>query len=80
MTGKQKLNFATGSTILKVNKKYPEKDQKVPQKCFHTHSFLDAHSAVDEQCETYEQLKERETLWKHKLKTFYPISPNEKEE
>ena len=35
---------------------------------------------VFEQCETHEQLKEIETFWQHRLKTFYPIVPNEKEE
>ena len=62
-------------------------NQKVPQKRFHTDYCLDGHSGIDdwnfvifEQCETHEQLKERETFWQHRLKTFYPIGLNEKEE
>ena len=45
-------------------------NQKVPQKRFHPHYCLDGHSGIDdcnfvifEQCETHEQLKERETFW-----------------
>ena len=33
-----------------------------------------------EKCETHKQLKERETFWQHKLKTFYLLDLNEKEE
>ena len=33
-----------------------------------------------EQSETHEQLKERETFWQHRLKTFYPYGLNEKKE
>ena len=33
-----------------------------------------------EKCETHKQLKEREMFWQHKLKTFYPLDLNEKEE
>ena len=62
-------------------------NRKVPQKLFHTHYCLDGHSGIEdwdfvifEQCETHAQLKERETFWQHRLKTFYPIGLNEKEE
>ena len=58
-------------------------NQKVPQKRFHTHYCLDGHSGIDdwnfmifEQCETHKQLKERETFWQHRLKTFYSIDLN----
>ena len=61
-------------------------NQKVPQKRFHAQYCLHGHSKIDdwnfvifEQCETHEQLKERETFWRHRLKTFYPIGLNEKE-
>ena len=83
MSGKQKPNFATGSTITKVN---IEHSGKVTKK-FLRNVCLDGHSGIDdwdfvifEQCETYEQLKERETFWQHRLKTFYPIGLYEKEE
>ena len=62
-------------------------NQKVPQKRFHAHYCLDGHSGINdwdfvifEQGETHEQLKERETFWQHRLKIFYPIGLNEKEE
>ena len=42
---------------------------------------LDGHLGINdwdfilfEQCETHKQLKERETFWQHRLKTFYPLS------
>ena len=61
-------------------------NQKVSQKRFHANCCLDGHSGIDdwnfvifELCETHEQLKERETFWQHRLKTFYPIGLNEKE-
>ena len=48
---------------------------------------FDGQSGIDdwdfvifEQCETHKQLKERVTFWQHRLKTFYPIGLNEKEE
>ena len=62
-------------------------NQKVPQKLFHTHYCLDGHSGIEdwdfvifEQCKTYAQLKERETFWKYRVKTFLSIGLNEKEE
>ena len=60
---------------------------KVPQKLFHKHYCRDGQSDIEdlnfvifEQCKTHAQLKEKETFWQHKLKTFYPIGVNEKEE
>ena len=35
---------------------------------------------IFEQCETHEQLKEREPFWQQRIKNFYPIGPNKKEE
>ena len=61
--------------------------KNVPQKRFHALYCLDKHSGTDnwnfvifELCETHEQLKERETFCQHRLKTFYPLGLNEKEE
>ena len=58
-------------------------NRKVPEKLFDTHYCLDGHSDIEdwefsifEQCETHAELKERETLWRHRLKTFYPIGLN----
>ena len=60
--------------------------QNVPQKRFHSHFVQDCHKGIGdwevilfEKCETHKKLKERETFWQHKLKTFYPFSLNEKE-
>ena len=62
-------------------------NQKVPQTPFHTHYCLDGHTGIEvwdfeisEQCKTHVQLKQRETFWQHRLKTFYPIGLDEKEE
>ena len=62
-------------------------NQKVPEKHFHAHYCLDGHSGINdwnfvifEQCDTHEQLKEREIFWQHRLKILYPIGLNEKEE
>ena len=61
--------------------------QNVPQKRFHSHYIQDCHRGIDdweatlfEKCETHKQLKERETFWQHKLKTFYPLGLHENEE
>ena len=77
--GKQKPNFAF--------KKAPRKgNQKVPQKRFHAHYYLDGHSGIDnlnfinfKQCRIHEQLRKRKTFWQHRLKIFYPIGLNENE-
>ena len=60
---------------------------KVPQKLFHTHYYLDGHSGMEdwdfvtfEQCETHAQLKEKQTFWQHRLKTFYRVFLDKKEE
>ena len=59
----------------------------MPQKRFHDHYFLDGHLGIDdwdftlfEKCETHKLLKERETFWQHRLKTFCPLGLNEKED
>ena len=58
---------------------------KVSQKRFHEHYGQHSHNGTDDwqftlikQCETHEQLKERETFWQHRLKTFHPYGLNEK--
>ena len=62
-------------------------NKNVYPKLFRTLYYLDGHSGIYDwnfvifgQCETHEQLKERETFWQHGLKNFYPIGLNEKEE
>ena len=60
--------------------------QKIPHNHFHDHYCLDGHLRTDdwdftlfEQCEMHKQLNERETFWRHQLKTFYPLGLDEKE-
>ena len=45
-----------------------------------TAKYIHVDFTLFEQCETHKQLKERETFWQHRLKTFYPLGLNEKEE
>ena len=76
--GKQKPNFATGSTITKVKIEHSKKgNQKVLQKRFHAYYCLDGHSGIDdwnfllfEQWEIHEPLKERGTFGNTDLKPF----------
>ena len=75
---KQKMNFAAGSTILKVNIEHSERVTKNFLKSFlRDHYCLDDHSGIDEwdfvifeQCETYEQLKKEKTLGNTEVKSF----------
>ena len=62
-------------------------NQKILQKLFHDHYCLDGRLVINdwdfilfEQCETHKQLKERESFWQHRLKTFYSLGVNDKEE
>ena len=63
------------------------KKHKGSQQRFHEHYGQRSHNGIDdwqftliEQCEIHEQLKERETFWQHRLKTFYSYWLNEKKE
>ena len=69
------------------NYKSVRKKRKVSQERFREHYGQHSHNGIDdwqftliEQCETHEQLKERETFWQYRLKTFYPYGLNEKKE
>ena len=62
-------------------------NRKVPLKLFHTQYRLDGHSGTEvwdflifEQCKIHAELNERKIFQQHRLKTFYPIGLNEKEE
>ena len=65
---------------------FTKRNRKVPQKRFQAHYCLDGYSEIDdwdfifEQYQTHKQLKERETFWQHRVKSFYPTGLNEKEE
>ena len=83
--GKAKTKFRCRFNNYKSkHRAFRKGNQKVPQKLFHTHYYLDGHSRIEDwdfvifdQCETHTQLKERETFWQNRLKTFYPIGLNE---
>ena len=53
-------------------------NRKIPQKYHLGIGHWDF--TLFEQCETHKELEERETFWQHRLKTFYPLGLNEKEE
>ena len=86
--GKAKTKFRLRFNNYKSkHRSFRKGKQNVPQKRFHSHYVQDCHKGIDdwevtlfENCETHKQLKERETLWQHKLRTFYPLGLNEKEE
>ena len=83
--GKAKIKLCYRFDHYKSKDRAFRKDNRqVPQKLFHTHYCLDDHSGnedwdfvIFEKCETHAQLKERETFWQYRLKTFYPIGLNE---
>ena len=84
---KQKRNSEQNLIILKVQTGPIEKNHKVSQQRFHEHYGQHRHNRIAdwqftliEQCEILEQLKERETFWQHRLKTFYPYELNEEKE
>ena len=69
--GKAKIKFCYRFDHYKSKHRAFRKDNRqVPQKLFHTYYCLDDHSGIEdwdfvifEKCETYAQLKERETFW-----------------
>ena len=72
--GKAKTKFRYRFNNKSKHRAFRKGNQKVPQKRFLAHYCLDAHSGIDdwnfvnfEQCETHEQLKERETFRQHRL-------------
>ena len=85
MSGKPKPNRYRFNNYKSKHRAFRKDNQKVSQKCFHTRYCLDGPSGIDdwnfvifEKYETHDQLKERETLWQHRVKTFYPIGLNER--
>ena len=80
MLVRQKRNLEQDLIIIKVHTGPIEKKCKVSQKRFHEHYGQHSHNGIDdwqfaliEQCETHEQLKERETFWQHRLKNILPL-------
>ena len=87
MVVKQKRYLGQDLIIIKVHTGPIEKKRKVSQQRFHERYGQHGHNGIDdwqftliEQCETQEQLKEKETFWQHRLKTFYPCGLNEKKD
>ena len=86
--GKAKTKFRVQFNNYKnKHRSFRKGKQNVPQKHFHSHYAQDCHRGIDdwevtlsEKYERHKQLKEREAFWQHKIKTFYLLSLNEKEE
>ena len=64
---------------------FRKRNRRIPKERVHDHDCLDRQVEIDdwdfklfEQCETHKQLKEKETFWQDRLKTFYPLGLNEK--
>ena len=84
--GKDETKFRYRFNIYKSkHRAFKKGNRKIPQKLFHKHYCLDGHLRIDdwdftlfEQCETHQQLKERETFWQHRFKTFYPSGKRRK--
>ena len=84
--GKAKIKFRLRFNNYKSNhRSFRKGKQNLPQKRFHWHYIQDCHRVIDDwevtlfqTCETHKELKERETFWQHKSKTFYPLGLNEK--
>ena len=85
---KLKQSFAFGFNIYKSKHLcFRKGKQNVPQKRFHSNYIQDCHRGIDdrevtlfEKYETNKQIQQRKTFWQHKLKTFYTLGLNEKEE
>ena len=87
MLEKPKLSSDIGPITIKAKIELSGKETEKYSRSFHDHHCQDDHLGIDdwdftlfEQCEIQKQLKERETFWQHRLKTFYPLVLNEKEE
>ena len=85
--GKAKTKFRARFKNYKGTHRSYRKKRKVSQQRFHEHYGQHNHNGINdwqftltEQCKTHEQLKEGETLWQYRLKTFYPYGLNEKKE
>ena len=87
MLVRQKRNLEEHLIIIKVHMGLIEKKHELSQQRFHEHYQQCNHNGIDdwqftliEQSERYEKLKERETFFEHRFKTFNPYGLNEKEE
>ena len=87
MLVRQKQNLEQDLIIIKVHTGPKKKNRKISQQRFHELYMQNRHNGIDdwllkliEQCETHEQLKQRETFWQHRLKIFDPYGVHEKKE
>ena len=87
MLVRQKQNLEQDLIIIKVHTGPKKRNRKISQQRFHELYMQNRHNGIDdwqlkliEQCETHEQLKQRETFWQHRLKTFDPYGVHEKKE
>ena len=86
--GKAKVKFQYRLNNYKSkHRTFRKGSQKIPQKRFHCHYCLDSHLGIYdwdftlfEQCDTHKQLKQKESFFQHRVKTFYPFVLNENEE
>ena len=80
--GKNKQSFVFGLIITKESTDLFEKKNRIYHRSvfIHTRSIDDWEVTLFEKYETQKQLRERETVWEHKFKTFYPLGLNEKGE
>ena len=75
--GKAKTKFRARFNNYKGAHRSYRKKRNVSQQRFHEHYGQHSHNGIDdwqfrlnEQCETHDQLKERETFWQHMYKAF----------
>ena len=61
--------------------------QNILKRCFHSHYIQDCHRCIDdrkvtlsEKFETHKKLKEGESFWQHKLKSFCPLALNKRKD
>ena len=77
-------NLEQSLIIIKATTGPQEKNRKDHSNVFmnimgnNSHNGIDDWQLIIEQCETHKELKERETFWQGRLKTFYLYGLNEK--
>ena len=77
MFEKLRQSFVFGLIIIKVNTDLFEKENRTYHRsvfiCTIFKIAIEVLMTLFQKCETHKQLKERETFWQQKLKTFYPL-------
>ena len=74
---KAKTKFCFRFIIIKVNTDLFEKENRTYHRSVFIYTIfkiaIEVLMTLFQKCETHKQLKERETFWQQKLKTFYPL-------